>query len=31
LPASFKIAADSIPEDQRDPNLPLRYNFYRVI
>jgi hypothetical protein len=28
LPASFKIAAHLIPEDQRDPNLPLRYKFY---
>ncbi len=31
LPASFKIAANVIPEDQRDRNLPLRYNFYRVV
>jgi len=30
LPASFKIAAHLIPEDQRDPSLPLRYKFYRI-
>lgn len=31
LPTAFRIAAELIPEEDRNPQVPLRYNFYRVI
>jgi hypothetical protein len=30
LPKAFKIVAEIIPEDKRNPDIPCRYNFYRV-
>lgn len=30
LSSSFKVAAEVIPEEIRDPKLPLRYNFYHI-